>query len=235
MLMEALRDLPPHLRLLAWPALNLQGELPGVRVTVPVELTTSPASLLSYSRGTSVELSPEAEADPGALLTAEKPARLLAEPLRLVTTLALWDEVVRESGVYPGSIYLASEAAVARLLTTAHDCAPPSSVELPELLEQLHALELLYRFPVPCKFRGGHGRERQCRINGWGRLLFRLLCEADTDPYGIGAARERLTEHLGTHREAYLRGVRAATAAPDGAGAGVWESIHAEQPIPVLI
>ncbi|MFF8957914.1 hypothetical protein [Streptomyces sp. NPDC014894] len=233
MSVTALRDLPPHLRLLAWPALNLRGELPGVRVTVPVELTTSPASLICYSRATRVEFDPGT--DPGAALTAAEPAEVLVEPMRLVTTLALWDEVVRETGLHPGGLYLASEGSVARLLSTAHDCAPPSSVELPELLEQLHGLELIDRFPVAPRFQGAHGRERQCRINAWGRLLFRMLDGVKSDPYGIAAARGRLTAHLAAHREAYLRGVAASSDAAGDAGAVLWESIHAEQPIPVLV
>ncbi|MFI5615945.1 hypothetical protein [Streptomyces sp. NPDC051567] len=232
-----MRDLPPHLRLLAWPALNGRSPLSGVTVTVPAALADGPVSLACYSPDTAVAFAPGHRGGAGAaaLLTAPESEEPLAEPLRLVGTLALWDEVVREAGVYGGNIYLAAEGSVARLLRTAHGDDLPGSVEPAELLEQLHALELLYRFPVAYKFRGAHGRERQCRVNGWGRLLFRTLDATDTDPYGFTAARERLVRHLDTHRDAYLRGVRAASAAADHDGARVWEDIHAEQPIPVLI
>ncbi|MFJ4744423.1 hypothetical protein [Streptomyces sp. NPDC088775] len=238
----ALRDLPPHLRLLAWPALNGRGSLDGVRVSLPAELAGNPPSVPCYSRGTTVEFDAvpgDSSGGPEFLLTAPESGPVLAEPLRLVSTLALWDEVVREAGVYASNIYLASERSVAGLLRTAHAIAPPSPAELTESLEQLHAMELLYRFPVAYKFRGGHGAERQCRINGWGRLLFRMLSDAgggsEGDQYGIGAARERLARHVQDHRGAYLRGVRAASAAEDHTGARIWEEIHVEQPIPVLI
>ncbi|MFJ6105302.1 hypothetical protein ACIQHY_30410 [Streptomyces sp. NPDC092359] len=242
---RALRDLPPHLRLLAWPALNRLGAVDGVTVSVPPELASSPPSLACYSG--SVGLTYRDDAGTGAAwddaLTAPESADVLAEPLRLVSTMALWDEVIREEGVYRGNIYLASERSVAVLLDTAHgtargtaqDTAPRTADRLAELLEQLHALELLYRFPVAYKFRGAHGLERQCRINGWGRLLFRLLDAAPHDPYGIRTARARLSRHVRTHREAYRRGVAAASAAEDASGARIWADIHAEQPIPVLI
>ncbi|MEV3951080.1 hypothetical protein ACIPJG_25560 [Streptomyces halstedii] len=238
----ALRDLPPHLRLLAWPALNDRGHLDGVRVSLPAERAGDPPSVACYSRGTTVEFDAargESSAGPEFLLTAPESEPVLAAPLRLVSTLALWDEVVREAGVYAGNIYLASESSVACLLNTAHAIAPPAPAELTESLEQLHAMELLYRFPVAYKFRGAHGAERQCRINGWGRLLFRMLNDtcggSEGDRYGIGVARERLARHVQDHRGAYLRGVRAASAADDHTGARIWEEIHVEQPIPVLI
>ncbi|MCM2392540.1 hypothetical protein [Streptomyces albipurpureus] len=235
-LTTALRDLPPHLRLLAWPALNRRGALTGVTVSTPSGLAAGPASLACYSRETSIAIRPRYEgADPESLLTAPEHTDLLAEPLRLVGTLALWDSVVRVSGVYAGDIYLASERSVARLLHIAHAGEPPTSVDLGELLEQLHALELLYRFPVAQKFRAAHGQERQCRINGWGQLLFRLLSGTHTDPFGLVAARGRLSQHLRDHRSSYLRGVRAASAAKDHGSTRLWDDIHAEQPIPVLV
>ncbi|MEU3523163.1 hypothetical protein AB0E62_04730 [Streptomyces sp. NPDC038707] len=234
-----LRDLPPHVRLLAWPALNRQGAVPGVSVDVPPELAAAPPSLACYSGAVGVRFHPPTAPgpapEPEELLTSAESDGPLAEPLRLVGTLAVWDEVVRAGGVYGGNIYLASEHSVAALLRTAHDAEPPTADRLAELLEQLHALELLYRFPVAYKFRGKHGLERQCRINGWGRLLFRLLDAAPTNPYGLGDARRRLAEHVHAHREVYRRGVIAASAAEDDSGARIWSDIHAEQPVPVLI
>ncbi|MEU2134824.1 hypothetical protein [Streptomyces sp. NPDC018352] len=239
---KTLRDLPPHLRLLAWPALNHQPDLPGVTVRVPTELSSLPPSLACSSSDVTIAMEPTTHAtSPEDLLTAPQTAPALAEPMRLVSTLALWDEVVRENGVYPGNIYLASEQSVALLLHTAHGTGTPATAEpsatarLAELLEQMHALELLYRFPVAYKFRGAHGAERQCRINGWGRLIFRMLTAAPADPYNIAAARARLTGHVQAHQDAYRRGVAAARAAEDGSGARIWSDIHTEQPIPVLI
>ncbi|WP_177154133.1 hypothetical protein [Streptomyces sp. 2131.1] len=231
-----MRDLPPHQRLVAWPVINRLGALEGVTVTVPPELAASPPSLACYSRAVRVAHRPSGGDSPlDALLTSPESAHVLAEPLRLVITLALWDEVIREGGVYGGNIYLASERSVGVLLHTAHTIEPAAADRLAEILEQLHALELLYRFPVAYKFRGTHGLERQCRINGWGRLLFRLLDAVPDDPYGIRACRARLTEHVRTHRDAYRRGVIAASAAEDSSGARIWADIHAQQPIPVLI
>ncbi|MER6911313.1 hypothetical protein ABT354_06545 [Streptomyces sp. NPDC000594] len=241
MTVSPLRDLPPHLRLLAWPTLNGRVPLPGVRVHAAGAPVGGPVSMACYSRGTTVEFA--AGTDPEALLKHPAAALSLTVPLRLVGTLVLWDEAIREAGVYSGSICLASEESVARLMRTAHTTADgdgddpaPLPGGLPELLEQLQALDLLYRFPVAYRFRGSPGPERQCRVNGWGRLAVRLLWQTAGDPHGLEPARQRLARHLAEHRSTYLRGVRAATAAEDRPGTTrIWDHIHAEQPIPVLI
>ena len=233
---SALRDLPPHIRLLAWPALNRRDSLPGVAVAVPDHLAACPASLACYSRAVTVglDLPPDVAGTPEAVFRRGDYIHPLLEPLRLVVVLALWDEVVRAEGVYAGNIYLASEGSVAALMEVALGSAPPAPA-LDELLEQLHAMEMLYRFPVAYKFRGAHGRERQCRINGWGRLLFHELTGTDDDVIGYRDMRTRLTEHITQHRDAYTRGVARAVAAHDDAGGRVWQTIHEDQPIPVLI
>jgi hypothetical protein len=225
----SLRDFPPHVRLLAWPELNRLGTVRGVTVTVPPSLAGAPASLACHSRATTMTIASELD-EIANLLTHEA----LSEPVRLVTTLALWDEEVRNQDIYSGNIYLASEGSVARLLGITSGL-PPAPERLDELLEQLHALELLYRFPVAFKFRGEHGPERQCRVNGWGRLLLRLFGRLEAEPPWLADARTRIAEHLRVDGEVYRRGVSDALAAADEHGTRVWARIHAEQHIPVLI
>ncbi|MFI5937775.1 hypothetical protein [Actinoplanes sp. NPDC051494] len=224
-----LRDLAPHVRLLAWPDLNATATVPGVSVHVPPELTGA-RQLAWHSAETTVTTT----GDPAALLTDPAVAATLTEPVRLVRSLALFDDVVRAENVYQGNIYLASEASVAGLLDVAAG-VPVDTARLATDLEQLHALELLYRFPVAYKFRGGHGIERQCRINGWGRLLDRLLTRAGLDTDWAEAVRARLTVHVRRHRPAYLDGVADALVADDRSDGTVWARIHRRQPIPVLI
>ncbi|MGH3867154.1 MAG: hypothetical protein ACRDQ4_13620 [Pseudonocardiaceae bacterium] len=229
-----LRDLPPHVRLLAWPSLNGHGDVPGVSVSVPSMLASSPPSLACCNQQVSVELPlPDRDLSRAeTLLTDPLVGEALAEPVRLMCLLALWDEVIRQQDVYRGNIYLASDDAVASLVQVAGGEAPG---DLGELLEQLHNLELLYRFPVAFKFRGTHGPERQCRANGWGRLLYRLMAATDAGPQWIEPWRERLTAHVRQYLAEYQHGVLAATQADDHANARVWEEIHSLLPVSVLI
>jgi len=228
-----LLDLPPHFRLLAWPALHGSGRVPGVSVDVPPALTGQPPSLLCGSDEVFVSLprDPGEQETVGLLLEASC-TDLLSTPVKLLCALVLWDEVVREHGIFQGNIYFASESSVSNLLAVAGEPVPG---DLAAVLHDLHSLELLYRFPVAWKFRGAHGLERQCRANGWGRLFGRLVRSAAagramTDPW-----RELLSAHALEHREAYRQGVELASRADDNVETAIWERIIATQPIPLLV
>lgn len=227
---KPLRAVPPHVRLLALPRLSGHEPIATVDVSVPQELTAAPVSLMCYSGAVTIELPDDGAGQFGPaqrLLVHPEVTARLTEPLNVVRALALWDEVVREQGIFPGNIYLASEQSVANLLAVV---GAPTPEDLAELLESLHALELLYRFPVAYKFRGEYTEARQCRLNGWGRLLFRLLRPTDVV---LADWRQRLTDHLTQHRGSYDHGVRLALGASDDVG--VTDEIHAGQPVPVLI
>ena len=79
------------------------------------------------------------------------------------------DRCFRESGLWPGNIYLAGAEALYGLALT-HGrhrwlFRGPETV-----LRELAALELVYLFPVAGKFRSGaYDGQIQYRLNGWGR------------------------------------------------------------------
>jgi hypothetical protein len=228
----ALANLPPYLRLVAWPALNNIGELPGVTVKMPASLTGQPASLLCSSSEVTVTLPRSGDKAASDLLLASASNGLLAIPVRLVSVLVLWDEVVREQGIFAGNIYLASEDSVAKLLSIAGEPVPTN---LGEVLHQIHNLELLYRFPVALKFRGTYGPERQCRANGWGRLLCRLVQGTEPGQSVTEGWRELLSTHVREYWKAYRLGVDLAKNANDDTEPKIWDQILETQPIPVLV
>jgi hypothetical protein len=152
------------------------------------------------------------------------------EPLSVVAVLALWDEVVRKVGIYTGNIYLASEAAVSHLLAI---CGVAPSYDVVTLLDWLTAFELLYRFPVAYKFRRGYGPERQCRLNGWGRLAYRMAKGAEVD-LPFDEWERALASHALTYSETYRAVVDAALRAEDGHDSSVWQLAN-ELPVGVLV
>ncbi|WP_441248221.1 hypothetical protein [Kitasatospora sp. McL0602] len=129
----------------------------------------------------------------------------LSATLSLVLVLALWDEEFRASGLFAGNIYLASERAVPALADAAGlDCPDLHSPQtLDRLLGELFQAELIYRFPVAVKFRGVFGKERQFRLNCWGR---RLVAQLECHPATVNLAasvRAGIRAHLDQHRAAY--------------------------------
>lgn len=228
----ALHDLPPHLRLIAWPALNNVGEMPGLVVNVPTSLTGQLTSLLCSSEETTVTLSGSDDEAVTDLLLASASSGLLAIPARLLHALVLWDEVVREQRIFAGNVYLASDDSVARLLSVIGEPVPAG---LGEILHQIQNLELVYRFPVALRFRGTYGPERQCRANGWGRLFCRLLQAVEPGQSATDRWHKLLTAHARDHWDAYRTGIELARNANEAAESMTWLQILDTQPIPVLV
>lgn len=121
-----------------------------------------------------------------------------------VIALHAADRCFRESGLWPGNIYLAGAETLRILL----DLAEEDVVLLPRgpepVLRELAALELAYLFPVASKFRAGaYDGEIQYRLNGWGRALAERLTAGEA-----GAARADLywraiAWHLGHEHQRY--------------------------------
>ncbi|MCP9213337.1 hypothetical protein [Streptomyces cucumeris] len=229
-----LHSLPPHLRLLAWPALRGVGGPVPLDVVVPDHYSGLPTPLLAQADGVAVRF-PAGPAPSDAalltLLTSQTTTPELRPLLDIVVGMAIWDEALRTRGVFVGNAYLASEDAVGALLTVTGVEVPGSLVGH---LEELQAFELLYRFPVAYKFRGMYGAERQCRLNGWGRLLYRHLAEADGAGLPVATWRAAVDRHLGTYHEPYRVALDRAVRAVDEAPGETWDTVRA-LPVPVLM
>ena len=224
-ILDSVRSLPPHVRLLVWPEAVAPDRRAGLGLVQACPQAPTPWSDLTVDRLRAMSFS-SAEAWPKAV--HELPE--VREPLSVIAILALWDEVVRKVGIYTGNIYLASETAVSHLLTIG-GVAPPQDVV--SLLDWLTAFELLYRFPVAYKFRHGYGSERQCRLNGWGRLAYRMARCAEVD-LPFDELERALVSHALTYSETYRAVVGAALRAEDGHDSSVWQLAN-ELPIGVLV
>jgi ATP phosphoribosyltransferase len=236
-----LHALPPYLRAALLPAVRSDGriEVDGVgEVALAESRGGLPAYLTVWDRTVKVavpEGSERALQDgleayiAGGRLRSEAP-----DLFALVVLLSAWDDVIREIGLYPGRVYMASEEAT-RLLFGLVGTDQPSPAEFEELLLEAQSLELIYRFPVAFKFRRAYGSENQCRLNGWGRRLAqRVLRDPESRPLGDQWA-ERLRGHLLEHRETYtahiehVRSEGLATAPADS-----WTAAN-DLPVPILL
>ncbi|MFF9018223.1 hypothetical protein ACF09C_35355 [Streptomyces sp. NPDC014870] len=229
-----LHGLPPHLRLLAWPALRGAEGTGLLDVAVPDRYRGLPTMLLAQADDIAVRVPAGPAPVDAALLTlltsgAATPA--LRPLLDIVVCMAIWDEALRSSGAFAGNAYLASEEAVGALLTVAGAEVPGSLVAH---IEELQSFELLYRFPVAYKFRGAYGAERQCRLNGWGRLLYRHLAGAGGAGLPMATWRAAVERHLQTHHEPYRLALDRAVQAVDEAPGETWDTARA-LPVPVLM
>jgi hypothetical protein len=226
----SLRNLPPHLRLLAWTtAANLAGH-DSPEIHAPKELAGLPAFLVAQMSTVTVRFPAEHETNiPDTFIRrAGLPS---ARPLvDLALCLALWDEAVRTEGIYAGNVYLATEAAVARMLNIA---GVDAELTLSERLDLLQAFEMLYRFPVAWRFRGKYGGERQCRINGWGRLLLREV-RASNINLPLELWHSRMSSHLKEHGSAYRAVLSAAKEATDNSKTRIWDKAL-QLPVPLVI
>jgi hypothetical protein len=156
-----------------------------------------PPYLVAWRRDALIAAEPDSDALSQALeefIAAGELRRRAADLFGLVVLLGAWDDAIREIGLYPGRVYLASEDATGRLFRFAGEQTPePDSLR--ELLIEAQSLELIYRFPVAYKFRRAYGSENQCRLNGWGRRLAR---RAVRDPESA-RLRERWHANLRAH------------------------------------
>ena len=223
---DSIRNLPPHVRLLVWPEAVTQDRRTGLGLLRACPRAPTPWSELIVDRRRAMSFSCDE-----AWLKAVHQIPEVREPLSIIAILALWDEVVRRGGIYAGNIYLASEAAVSQLLTIG-GFVPAQDIVC--LLDWLTAFELLYRFPVAYKFRQGYGSERQCRLNGWGRLTYRMVRSDTGVDLPFDEWERALERHASTFSETYRAVVGAALSAQDGNDVSVWQLAN-QLPIGVLV
>lgn len=120
----------------------------------------------------------------------------------IVTVLAALDELFTKLDLYQGHVYIASERAMSKALHV----AGADSLEYPALLgalNDLQALELLYRFPVARRFRQAYDGQSQCRLSGWGRRLGVMLVQHAPAQLMYSDCMARLQRHLEKDRERY--------------------------------
>ncbi len=214
---------PPDLRFAAAPALARPGHL-SLRLSAGAELratTTLPrplsipayllyadhdAVLVASGVTTHTELF---ELLAGSL--AEERQQQHASLGQTVCALGVVDEVFRSTGLWQGNIYLAgyrSLHALGLVLSwplSIGSAATDTAAAAEQVLRELHALELIYMFPVAAKFRGGgYDGDVQFRLNGWGRALASRLPWPLTSA-AYTRARDTLRTHLDENRAAYTR------------------------------
>jgi ATP phosphoribosyltransferase len=237
-----LHELPPYLRAGLLACVREGGPRPieGVGpVEVPRRDDGDPVYITVWDRELELSIPPGVDA---RRLQEALEAHLAGGGLRrdapdlftLVVLLALWDDLIREVGLYTGRVYMASEEATRSLLPLAGVDAPPPE-QFTQLLLEAQALELMYRFPVAYKFRRSYGLENQCRLNGWGRRLARRALKHDASRRESEEWRERLRRHLEQHADAYRHHIEhvgsegLATAPADS-----W-TLSARLPVPILL
>ena len=143
--------------------------------------------------------------------------RLLPDVFACVSIMAAWDRLFRELGIYDGNIYFESEDAVGALLASLDADVPEAGMH--GTLDELQALQLIYRFPIALKFGPGLGGASQCRLNGWGRRLDALMAPA---PAGVEHRRcwhLAIRRHIRAHASSYRAVVADLRAATDDAPA----------------
>lgn len=119
-----------------------------------------------------------------------------------VLALDLVDRCFRESGLWPGNIYLAGAEALQLVLDLIGGAPLFRGPET--ALRELAALELVYLFPVAAKFRfGGYDGQIQYRLNGWGRALAARLTAAPAGAAQASAYQQKLSSHLAREYQRY--------------------------------
>jgi hypothetical protein len=120
-----------------------------------------------------------------------------------VIALDAIDRCFRESGLWPGNIYVAGVGTLAAVLDLVRD-ALPAAREPEAVLRELAALELAYLFPIAGKFRAGaYDGQVQYRLNGWGRSLARRLTAPLSGAARAAAYRQAVSRHLAGERQRY--------------------------------
>jgi hypothetical protein len=120
-----------------------------------------------------------------------------------VIALDAVDHCFRESGLWPGNIYLAGVGALAVVLDLVHG-AGCVGIEAQTVLRELAALELGYVFPIAGKFcSGAYDGRIQYRLNGWGRSLARRLTAPPSGGARAAAYRQAISKHIAGERQRY--------------------------------
>lgn len=233
----ALRAIPPdqRLALVAVARSEAQHDVNGLAMRV-VEGTVAPAYLRLHDRGLRIDADGTHGQSLVAHLASDATVRWLLETLPvesdIVVSLDAWDAAFRDTGLFGGNVYLASEAAVAGLYAVATTRQLDVQV-VRGRLDELHAIELIYRFPVAVKFRGAFGADNQCRLNGWGRRLAQSIraCE----PARAEEARLRIIDHISEHRADYQSLIDVLVeASDDGDTTAVWNRVG-RVPVGILL
>jgi hypothetical protein len=150
----------------------------------------------------------------------------------VVMALAAWDSQFRRHELLSGNVYLASERDAAALIQVA-GLGRPSGPVLEVALASLFGLELIYRFPVALKFRGVFGRERQLRLNCWGRRLVDRLVADPVLAERAGTINANLSRHLAEHDSEYRAHMRALGRPASATPGDAWLSAR-QLPVGVL-
>ena len=138
-----------------------------------------------------VERLPDLEACLTRVFREMRRMRLLDDLARPSSSLDAVDRCFRESGLWPGNIYLAGAEALRLALDLMGDAPLFRGPE--KVLRELAALELVYLFPVAGKFRSGaYDGQIQYRLNGWGRALAARLTAAGAGATHADAYRQEL-------------------------------------------
>lgn len=167
------------------------------------------------------------------VVTAESSSGLTDGLVGLVMSLACWDMEFQRRRLFSGNVYLSSDQAACALLNISGEKLE-AGVRVDELLSALHALELIYRFPVPMRFRGGFGPERQSRLNCWGRLLAdNLSAQEHLDPRFV-RIRARINWHLDRYGPKYLKHIESLHGLSILASGQAWKTAQ-ELPVGVLV
>lgn len=150
-----------------------------------------------------IDRADELEARLGEYIHAAAQDEALGDLSVAVLTLDAVDRCFRESGLWPGNIYLTGARTLAAVLHLARD--PGFVHREPEaVLRELAALELAYLFPVAGKFRaGGYDGQIQYRLDGWGRALATRLTAGRAAEARARALRVKVGRHLASERQRY--------------------------------
>jgi hypothetical protein len=150
-----------------------------------------------------------------------------------VIALDAVDRCFRESGLWPGNIYLAGIGALTVVMdlvrVAEHACREPEVV-----LRELAALELAYLFPIAGKFRSGvYDGQVQYRLNGWGRALAERLTASHFGAPRAAVYRQAVSRRLADHCDRYVSFLAGLDVARQHCGGDQLEAALA-LPIPVL-
>jgi hypothetical protein len=120
-----------------------------------------------------------------------------------VLALDAVDRCFRESGLWPGNIYLAGTGTLTIVQHLAQDPEPVHR-DPAVVLRELAALELAYLLPVAGKFRSGaYDGQIQYRLNGWGRALATRLTAGAAGAACASALRLKISQHLTSESQRY--------------------------------
>jgi hypothetical protein len=235
-----LHALPPYLRAALMSSIRRDSPLDldgGGSVGLADPRAERPPYLVAWNRDAMLTVEPDANALTKALeehLAHGGLRREATDLFVLVALFSVWDDVIRELGLYPGRVYLASEQAARHLFGFA-GAEIPSPAALQDLLVEAQSLELIYRFPVAFKFRRAYGVENQCRLNGWGRRLAR---RATVDPQSAelrNAWQANLRDHALEHFDAYGRHIEYVASKGLAIAPADSFTLATQLPIPILL